>query len=234
MQTENTQTIKSPKDGKTDFQFYTLELVERKAEYANIHTFRFKPIEPLEFRAGQWVHLGFPMGNRDKTFIRHMSFASSPKDELLDFTMDLASVSPYKQRMAALQPGDQLKAFKIKGEFHSAINSESEVVFLTGGIGVTPVRSVLRELQHLGSKLNWTLCHVSRDKFLYEEELTAYRNQQWRTNREGLETVWPQLISKPAGTRYFISGSDRFVRGMVDRLIAEGKLPEDIITESFH
>lgn len=234
MKTEQNNLATAGLEPKPAIQFYTLKLVEVKPEHDEVYTFRFQPEEPIAFRAGQWLHLGFPSGNRDKTFIRHMSVASSPREDLLDFTMDLASNTPYKTRMRELKIGDEIKAFKINGEFHRATEPGHEVVFLSGGIGITPVRALLRDIQLSGEQMNWSLCHVARDRFLYQDELSAFSNQQWRTNRAGLDGVWDELVNKPQGTRYFISGSDRFVRGMVERLLEAGKAVEDLITESFH
>lgn len=231
---EETQIIHENREQKPAFQFYELELVEKYQEFDSIYTFRFHPLQPFNFEAGQWIHLGRPAGNRDKTFIRHMSFASAPSDHLVDFTMDLASGTPYKQMMAELKAGDVLKAFKINGQFHLEPETDKEIVFLCGGIGITPARSIIRELQHQASPLKWTLCHVARGKFLYEDELIAYKNKQLRTNREGLENLWDVVTGKPAGTRYFIAGSDRFVQAMKEKLLASGKTENEIVTESFH
>ena len=112
--------------------------------------------------------------------------------------------------------------------------SESGIVFLSGGIGITPARSVIRDLQYRNSRITWSLLHVSRSDFLYEKELVALNNIQWRTNRIGIETLWQQVVNQPSGTRYYLSGSERFVTGMKERLALSGIGAQNVITESFY
>ncbi len=215
-------------------KIYDLEFVSKKHEFNSVYTFRFKPTEPLDFKAGQWGHLGFPLPNRDKSLVRHMSFASAPSDELLEFTMDISSASAYKQKLSELQQGDIVKAFKIVGNFQVSPEQTDDVVFICGGIGITPARSIIRQLKYEQSTVNWTLVHVSRDEFLYENELSIYNNKQIRISRGELEKTWLEIINKPSNTQYLISGSERFVEGIYERLTSSGIKQEQIVIESFH
>lgn len=217
-----------------DIQFYDLEFVEKYGEYDAIYTFLFSPVQEVPFKAGQWIHLGFLTPDRDKAYVRHMSFASAPGDKYVAFTMDIGSGTPYKKRMDGLGPGDIIKGFKIKGEFVIDPVSKTEVVFLSGGIGITPVRSLIRNLNANHSPVKWSLCHVSRGGFLYEKELTALGNEQWRVNRVGLDSIWEQVVNKPSDVAYYVSGSERFVEGMKEKLATAGVTADQIKTESFH
>ncbi len=215
-------------------QFFDLAFVAKRQEFNHIYTFQFKPTEPFPFTAGQWLHIGFPGPNRDKSMVRHMSFAASPNHEFLEFTMDLSSNTPFKAKINSLVPGEVMSAFKIKGEFVVLPEENNEVVFLSGGIGITPVRSILNDLEHKNCTVNWSLLHVSRDEFLYEQEFSRFSNMQHRVNREGIDSVWNHIVDKPVGTKYYLSGSLRFVDGMKDRLLNSNVLPENIKTEDFH
>ncbi len=217
-----------------EIKIYTLELVGKKSEYDSVFTFQFKPQEIVDFKAGQWVHLGFPLPNRDKSLVRHMSFASAPSDELMEFTMDISSGTLYKQRMEKLNIGECVNAFKIVGEFQVLPNEHDEIVFISGGIGITPVRSIVRQLIHEKSNVNWSLVHVSRDKFLYENQLSDFRNQQMRVNHKQLDNNWDMVIAKRVNAKYYLSGSERFISGISDRLKHSGVPTDKIIKESFH
>jgi ferredoxin-NADP reductase len=214
--------------------FYDIEFVDKIHECNSIYTFRFKPKESIPFIAGQWVHIGFVDGKtKDKSMVRHMSFASSPDDSHIEFTMDIDSDSLFKAKMAALKPGDTIKAFKIAGNFVVDSSITHEVVFVSGGIGITPARSIIRQLTKENPDVKWTLFHVSRDNFLYEKELLQYKNEQIRVNRLGIDAVWNKIIEKPQDTIYYVSGSLRFVDGMKEKLLNSGITMNNIRTEDF-
>nr|WP_321410499.1 FAD-dependent oxidoreductase [uncultured Carboxylicivirga sp.] len=212
---------------------YNLEYFDKRCEFDSTYTFRFKSDESLNFNAGQWVHLGFPQPNRDKSLVRHMSFASAPSDKYLEFTMDISSKTAYKQKMNNLLPGDSVKAFKIVGEFQ-VLPQQKEIMFITGGIGITPVRSIIRQLKYQQSTTNWTLLHVSRGSFLYNDEISKYDNKQVRVNRSELELIWPAIIKKHESTQYYISGSEQFVKGISEKLTHSGITKSSQVVESFH
>lgn len=212
---------------------YELRLISKKKEYKEIYTFSFSSDRKIEFLAGQWVHLGFPSKDRDKSRVRHMSFASAPDDDCLEFTMDLASGSWFKNQMSLLKQGDIAKAFKISGDFVVKENSAKEIIFISGGIGITPVRAIVHHFKNRKIDLNWKLLHVSRDKFLYEAELNPLNNDQWRVDRAGIEDVWKEIIKDCSDRRYYVSGSDRFVTAMTEKL-KESRIQTDrIVTENF-
>lgn len=201
-----------------DLVFYELKFVNKQCEFDKIYTLRFVSEIPLNFVAGQWVHLKFPSEKKDKSRVRHMSFSSAPEDEFLEFTMDLGTDSWYKNQMARLVPGDKIRAFKVNGEFIINHDQKVEIIFLAGGIGITPVRSIIRNLQHKKSTIKWSLLHVSRKDFLFSDELSKLKNTQWRVHRNQIDSVWGNIVNKSKETKYFISGSERFVNGMKDKL----------------
>ncbi|HEX8931701.1 MAG TPA: FAD-dependent oxidoreductase, partial [Patescibacteria group bacterium] len=47
-----------------------------------------------------------------------------------------------------------------------------EYVFMAGGIGITPFRAMLKQLEHEGKPINVTLLYANRDKnIVYKDEL---------------------------------------------------------------
>lgn len=217
-----------------EIKFYNLDFVDKRCEYNSIYTFRFRPQEKIEFTAGQWVHLGFPTEQKDKTKVRHMSFASSPDKEFVEFSMDLSSNTAFKHGMSQLKPGSVMRAFKIKGDFIVDTVKQKDVVFISGGIGITPVRSIVDDLEKKASKIKWSLIHVSRDQFLYEDELKRFTNLQFRVRRAELEGVWDKVVDSTIDRYYYVSGSDNFVKGMLEKLNTSNVPEEKIIVEDFN
>lgn len=163
-----------------------------------------------------------------------MSLASSPGDDVLSFSMDLASGSPFKQAMSEMKPGSQCQIFKIKFKhFEPAwpAGSRPEVVFIGGGIGMTPIRSLIR--QH-DANIDWRLVQVARGgKYLYGEELAAFGAPQVRTDHEGAAAAVAEAVAEKPSAWYYICGSERFLQGMMALLSAAGVSEAHIRAESF-
>merc|ERR1711998_4577 len=219
---------------------HNITLATRTHEYDNTHTFHFKPsdnTQDLRFEAGMYVHLVAPgASSLGRDTVRHMSFASAPEEGDISFSMDLGSESGFKKAMAALQPGDVTQIFKIKFK-HFEIDPESqqEVVFLAGGLGITPIRSILKSQK--SSRLDWQLIHVARDeKHLYADELVDINssNIQVRTDHAGAEGAVLRALKDKPNAWFYICGSARFVQGMQDILEDAGVSTEKLRIESFN
>ncbi len=213
---------------------WRLRLAEKRREFGNTYTFAFEPLAPFEFYAGQYVHLTATPERGDKSMTRHMSIASPPRSRYLEFSMDLSSGTDYKRAMAALRVGDTVTAFKLKGEFLVESGGPVPLVFLAGGLGITPMRAILRDLADAGSDLPRSLFHVARDAHLFKDELGALDFPQWRTDRSGLDALWPTVLERGgAEGKFYLCGSERFVLGMQERLYRDGVAPERVVVENF-
>ena len=51
--------------------------------------------------------------------------------------------SPYKQRLSTLEVGDKVDVSRPEGEFVLPEDYSKPIIFLSGGIGVTPFRSMI-------------------------------------------------------------------------------------------
>lgn len=214
---------------------WQLRLVRRNPEAGTTVTFAFEPLTPLPFLAGQWLHLGCEPVPSDRTMVRHMSIASAPGDQLLEFTMDLGSQSAYKQAMGNLKVGDLVAAFKLRGQFTLDSADSDPVIFIAGGLGITPIRSLLRHLDATGSSVSRQLVHIARDHHLFAQELSAFKIPQTRTDHQGW-TRHRDRVTEGADQRtwFYVCGSERFLDGIVTDLTTAGIDPDRIKTEDFH
>ncbi len=216
-----------------EIKFYDLKFVTKQQELNQIYTFKFKPLTDFQFEAGQWIHIGFPTKQKDKERIRHMSFSSAPNDEYIEFTMDTSSGTVFKNLMLNLKEGDTMKAFKINGNLVLDPDVSEKIVFIAGGIGITPMRSLIRNMEKKGNNTDWNLLHVSRDNFLYENELSQHKNKQWRVASSGLDAIWKDVTASN-NAKYYLCGSNRFVTGLRERLSKSGIPVGNIVIEDFH
>jgi ferredoxin-NADP reductase len=126
------------------------------------------------FRPGQAIDVDLGEAGRHA-----FSLASAPfESELLVATRMRAS--PYKGAMAALRPGDSVG---IDGPFGALVMHRSparDAVFLAGGIGITPFRSMIRQAARDRDARRMTLVYANRapDDAAFLDELVRLGNGQ--------------------------------------------------------
>lgn len=127
----------------------------------------------FRFEAGQHVmiEIDTPSGKDD----RFLSIASAPSDADLDFAVRLSD-SDFKQAFQRLQPGDPVSLTGPAGRFKR--NPERPAVLLSGGIGITPLRSMLRDAAHRGDLPPTVLLYGNRcpAEIPFGSELDARRD----------------------------------------------------------
>jgi len=216
----------------------SMTLVSRTHEYDGVSTWHFKPDKETPFGAGMSLHLVAPGVNVkegvEKKDVRHMSFASAPKEGVFSFAMDVpSSPSSFKKAMDGMQPGDKTSFFKVKYNDLAPqwAPDDNKVVFLAGGIGITPFRSLIK--QH-GHEIDWRLVHVARDeKHLFSKELQSLGDVVL-TDRAGSAAALRRTLAEKKDSWFYVCGSDRFMTGMLE-LLEEAGVPKDWIkAESFH
>lgn len=113
---------------------------------ADIVTLRLERPANYAFRAGQWFRLTLQTSEGEQT--RTFSHASAPADSWLELTTRI-SASLFKQALAVLTPGDTVHVGAPGGRFALPQDTDS-LTFLVGGVGITPVRSMLRDAVQAG------------------------------------------------------------------------------------
>ena len=124
----------------------TLDRVEEVA--ADTYDFVFALPRKLGFRPGQYLEwtLGLERpdsrGNR-----RYFTIASAPTEDCLRLGVRFyKDSSAFKRALAELVPGDTILASQLAGNFTLPANPATKLVFIAGGIGITPFRSMLQYL----------------------------------------------------------------------------------------
>jgi ferredoxin-NADP reductase len=114
----------------------------------DIRTLRFERPDGYAFAPGQWFRLTLstPEGPLAETF----SHCSAPSDPYLELTTRL-SRSAFKKALAALEPGTTVHVLGPGGRLRVGDDVE-RVAFLVGGVGITPVRSILRDAEARGRR----------------------------------------------------------------------------------
>jgi glycine betaine catabolism B len=98
----------------------------------------------FEYTAGQYAFLDIGnVYNDPKGPVRHFTIASSPTEEFILISTRIRD-SPYKKRLDSLQIGTEVKVREPLGNFTLHEDYSKRAIFLSGGIGVTPFRSMIK------------------------------------------------------------------------------------------
>jgi ferredoxin-NADP reductase len=140
-----------------------LKLISSYAEAGNICTFVFEA-DGLEWLAGQNQAYILPQaGETTAENERWFTISSPPSSGTINISTRISD-SAFKQALNALKPGDSIERHTINGDFTWEDESDSPVVLVAGGIGVTPFHSILLERHAVGKSLNATMLHFNRDE----------------------------------------------------------------------
>ncbi|MET3949769.1 oxidoreductase [Arthrobacter sp. UYEF36] len=107
--------------------------------------FRFQPEHPLRFTPGQYIELNLPHGKADHKGRRRVFSLTSPPDST-ELTIGVGTAEPRstaKWSLLALEPGDELTATAVGGDFVLPRSPEASVLLIAAGIGITPYLSQL-------------------------------------------------------------------------------------------
>jgi ferredoxin-NADP reductase len=118
-----------------------------KDEAANIRTFYFKPERSVHYTAGQYAQwtLTHP-GPDERGARRWFTISSSPTEEFVSITTKYAGddkSSTFKKALFKMKPGDEILMSDPMGDFVLPKLIQTPLVFVAGGIGITPFHSIL-------------------------------------------------------------------------------------------
>lgn len=144
-----------------------LTLAERRPETPTSESFRFRPEQPIEYRPGQLMKWILKHEDADERGTeRWFTISSSPTEKFIQLTTRFAEDggSSFKRALRSLQPGDTIQTEELGGSFTLPDDTMLPLVFVAGGIGVTPYRSMLKYLADKGETRDIHLIYANRTK----------------------------------------------------------------------
>lgn len=121
------------------------KLTDRKRVAESTKCFFFEKPDGFTYEAGQYVTIELPEAGDDSSHT--FTLASAPHEERLMIATRVRD-SKFKQSLAEMSPGAEIALLGPKGDFTMPADQEITAVFLAGGIGITPFRSMLQQTRH--------------------------------------------------------------------------------------
>lgn len=136
-----------------------------------------------------------------------------------------------------VQPGDELEIEAFPNEF-PIVPSTRSAILVAGGIGVTPIVAIARELKARG--IGFAVHYTARGEATaaYRGELAAMGGEAYRfydTAREGSSRMpLQEVLGAPvAGRHVYVCGPASLVDAVVEAALAQGYPPECVHHELF-
>jgi ferredoxin-NADP reductase len=212
-----------------------LKLAARKAESPGVESFIFKPEKPLVWKAGQFLHYVLnhaPTDDRGSN--RWFTVASAPYERHVMLTTRFTSKhgSTFKKTLKALKLGDTIEISDLDGDFIVS-DARKEYVFIAGGIGITPFRSILKQAEHEGKFLRVMLLYANRKNVAaYKKEFNAMakRNPNFKIHylfhprRIDKDTI-KELVPDLKTPLFYVSGPEPMVES-IGRMLQQIGVPK--------
>lgn len=137
----------------------------------DIFEFSFTPSDKVHYKAGQyfeWTLEHQRTDNRGER--RYFTIASSPTEQDIKIGVKFGpNSSTFKNNLVSLKTGDIMVAGSLDGDFVLPKNEKKKLVFIAGGIGVTPFRSMIKYIIDTKEKRSVVLfyCIKSPDEIAY-------------------------------------------------------------------
>src|SRR6056297_2168055 len=212
-------------------------------ETSDIYSFIFEVPETFDWLPGQHGIFRFkeeiPMEGKD---FRIYSFASiMEENKMLFSTRIVEEPSDFKKNLLELEPGDVMTVDQARGKFLLKDYSRPTLI-MAGGIGITPVRAFVKEIEDKKPKINdlTILYSDDRGEFAYEDVFnkTKEKYQGLTIDLIGDRELFTDKIDAYAKdmvneSLYYISGTPGMVNFITETLVGFGVKKENIVTDSF-
>lgn len=229
-----------------------LQLKEIHKISDRVYDYVFTPEKPFRFVPGQYMEWTLPnvpfdsRGNR-----RTFTIASSPTER--DIHMGVKYYDPtsaFKYTLSRLRPGEWIYASQLAGNFTLERGEGKKLVFIAGGIGITPFRSMIKYITDTNQQTDAVLLYVVNNprEFAYVSEfreaaahgvrfIPIVTQAGFTSDRTVNAPLSPELIARLvpdyAQRTYYVSGPNVMVDATKSYLARLGVSAKHIKTDHF-
>ncbi|GCF08013.1 RnfABCDGE type electron transport complex subunit D [Dictyobacter arantiisoli] len=235
-------------------QRVTLKLSRKNKMGAGLLDFVFKPSQKLSYEPGQYMEFTLDHPNPDsRGNRRYFTLASSPTEKLMHVGIRFYDQSSsFKMALSKMDARTIMVAAQIAGDFTLPSDPTQKLVFIAGGIGITPFRSMLKYLLDSHQKRDIVLVYVNRtvDEIVYRDVLGTAQDKlgvkifYTLTDPGALPVGWNGFVGRIDGhmlqqaipdyheRTYYLSGPPTMVRGY-ERTLKEMGIKQEQVKKDF-
>ncbi|HSX44809.1 MAG TPA: FAD-dependent oxidoreductase [Candidatus Saccharimonadales bacterium] len=195
---------------------------------SSINTFWFKPNKPVDYQAGQFTEIKLPHNHvDDRGDKRWFTISASPTDHLISITTKFSEPSSsFKQQLIKLLPGTPLHLADPMGDFVLPKDKSIPLVFVAGGMGITPMHSMVKFLtdQKLKRKIQLIYATQTPTDQLWLNLFEAYCSKVTLLSRQedgdkaNLTADQILQLTKPTdSSRIYLSGPEPMIENLVEQ-----------------
>lgn len=234
---------------------YTTQILRKQDVAEGTMAFHFRKPDGFQFRAGQAIDLTLidPPETDSEGNTRAFSLASAPSEADLMIATRMRG-SAFKRVLKESAPGLAVKIDGPTGSLTLHKNAGKPAVFLAGGIGITPFRSMAREAaaERLAHEIYLFYSNRRPEDSAYLDELQRLTRENphfhliaTMTEMQKSQAKWSgetgfldaeklrKHLKTLNGPIYYIAGPPAMVAAMRKMLVEAGGDEDDIRTEDF-
>jgi ferredoxin-NADP reductase len=175
--------------------FNLVMIFKRKEKVAeNTWAFYFEPMSKFNFSPGQYLEWTLPHKNPDSRGVRrYFTISSAPEEKEVMFAIRINEKgSSFKSALMKLSAEEEVTASNPQGDFVLPKDKSIPLVFIAGGIGVTPFHSMVKSLLAKNDQRDIIMLYSNR-----EESGVAFRELFEKAETSGVKTFY--IITKKDG-----------------------------------
>ncbi len=231
---------------------YDIKLLSKKEIAQGTMEFILEKPAGFNYRAGQFFDILLEKSSPDakkSSYVHGFSFVSAPFEDHLAAATRMRD-SDFKNAIAKLADNTPLKIDACFGNLTLPKEPTKPIVFIIGGIGITPVRSMIAQASHDKTDHKLTLIFANRSKsyapLIEELNQLAKQNKNFtfvqtytdeqvpgaehgRVNIDMVRKYVPDINA----VVYYLAGPAGMVRSSRELLMAAGVDEDNIRTEEF-
>jgi ferredoxin-NADP reductase len=222
-----------------------LRLKEKIRLSPDTYEFVFATNSPIDFIPGQYMEFTFEHSGADsRGNRRYLSLASSPTEPEIRLGIKFANPpSSFKRNLFLMTADQKIVASQLIGDFTLPKDQNKKLVFIAGGIGITPFRSMLKYLIDTGERRDIVVLYSAKvkEEFVYLDVLKSAQDKL------GIRTIFNESSTQghldpnrfaeaipDYQTRiFYISGSHAVVTAFENVLKQLGIPRRQIVTDYF-
>jgi ferredoxin-NADP reductase/YHS domain-containing protein len=218
----------------------TLTLESKENLVDNVWSFRFTAHTPTTWTPGQFIRVELPHDNPDDEGTkRWFTISSTPHDGYIQITTRVTDTT-FKQALSALPVGGTINLVEQPDGDFVWQESDKPLVFVAGGIGITPFYSMLKARGHSGQSVLATLIYNGRtDELPFKAEFdeASKRHPEFHVHYVIGEQLTvnklTRIVPELALSEVYVSGPEPMVEALGEQLRASGISDQNLHEDFF-